>query len=337
MKRNMTQWIEDMISSPVKKAMPILSFPAISKMDITVRELISNSDLQAKAMEIVASNTNAAASVSFMDLSVEAQCFGSEIRVSDEEVPTVIGILVNSEEDADALAIPEVGSGRTNLYIEAIKISSETITDRPVLAGVIGPFSLAGRLMDVSEAMIYCYEEPDMVHTVLSKTTAFIINYAKAFKASGANGVVIAEPLAGLLSPDLAKEFSADYVKRIVDELQDDYFKVIYHNCGNGTVSQIDSIIATGAPLVHFGNAIDIRDMVPHIPKNVIFAGNIDPSSQFKNGTPESIKNDTLNLLNDIGTLPNFLISSGCDIPPLSKWENIDSFFNTVDTFYSNK
>ena len=43
----------------------------------------------------------------------------------------------------------------------------------------------------------------------------------------------MAEPLAGLLSPDLAQEFSADYVKQIVDAVQDDNFLVVYHNCGN--------------------------------------------------------------------------------------------------------
>ena len=106
MKCNMKQWVADTINQPVKKGMPILSFPAIQKMNITVKDLISSSDLQARAMQIVAKNTDAAASVSLMDLSVEAECFGSSIRVSEEEVPTVIGSIVNSEEDADALLNP---------------------------------------------------------------------------------------------------------------------------------------------------------------------------------------------------------------------------------------
>ena len=31
---------------------------------------------------------------------------------------------------------------------------------------------------------------------------------------------------------------------------------------------------------------------------------------------------------------PNFVISSGCDIPPLSSWDNIDAFFAAVKEFY---
>lgn len=337
MKMNMKQWIADTINSPVKKAMQVLSFPAIQKMDITVKDLISSSDLQARGMQIVAESTDASASVSLMDLSVEAECFGSTIRVSDEEVPTVIGSVVNTEEEADALEIPEIGAGRTSIYIEAIEKAAKLIEDRPILAGAIGPFSLAGRLMDVSEAMIYCYEEPDMVHTVLEKVTEFIIKYCLEYKRVGANGIVLAEPLAGLLSPSLAEEFSADYVKKIVDAVQDDEFIIVYHNCGNCTIQQIDSIIATGCPLLHFGNAIDMAEMMPHIPAHIAAAGNVDPAGQFRNGTTESIKAATKEIMDKCCKYPNFIISSGCDIPPLSKWENINAFFKSAEEFYAGK
>ncbi len=335
MKRNMKQWVADTLAASSKKPMPVLSFPAIQMMDITVKELISSSDLQAKGMKLVADRVDAAASVSLMDLSLEAECFGSTIRFSDDEVPTVIGSVVSTEEEADALEIPEIGAGRTAIYIEAIEKAVKMIEDRPVFAGVIGPFSLAGRLMDVSEAMVYCYDEPDMVHTVLEKVTQFIIKYCLEYKRVGANGVVIAEPLAGLLSPSLAEEFSSDYMKKIVDAVQDDEFIVVYHNCGNSVVQQIDSILKIGAPVLHFGNAIDMADMMPLIPADVVAAGNVDPASQFRNGTVDSIKKETKDLMEKCCKYPNFVISSGCDIPPMSKWENIDAFFEAVKEYYA--
>ena len=266
MKRDMKQWVADTIAAPVKKPMPVLSFPAVQLMGITVRDLISSSEHQAQGMQLVAQRVDSAAAVSLMDLSVEAECFGSEIRVSDDEVPTVIGSIVTDEDEADALAVPEVGAGRTGLYIEAISKAAQAITDRPVFAGVIGPYSLAGRLLDVSEAMVLCYEEPDMVHAVMEKTTAFLIDYCKAYKAAGANGVVMAEPLTGMLSPNLAEEFSHPYVERIVDAVQDDSFAVIYHNCGNNVVLMADAIFGLGAMGYHFGNAIRLADMLPHAP-----------------------------------------------------------------------
>lgn len=335
MKQNMRAWVDSMVKAPIKKAIPVLSFPAIQLMGITVKEFISSSDLQAEGMRLIAERVDSAASVSLMDLSVEAECFGSQIRFSDDEVPTVIGSIVSTEEEADALQIPSVGAGRTGIYIKAMEKAVEMITDRPVLAGTIGPFSLAGRLMDVTQAMVYCFDEPDMVHTVLEKATAFIIEYCKAYKNAGANGVVIAEPLAGLLSPSLEKEFSAEYVKRIVEEVQDDDFIVIYHNCGNSTLQMTDSITTNGCLVLHFGNAIKMSEMLARIPSNIMVMGNVDPAGELRNGTPESVRQATLSILNECGQYPNFIISSGCDIPPMSKWENIDAFFQAVSDFYN--
>jgi uroporphyrinogen decarboxylase len=323
-----------MIASKVKKALPVLSFPSIQLLNISVVDLISNSKNQAYGMKLIADRVNAAAAVGMMDLSVEAECFGSNIKFSDDEVPTVVGGIITTKKEAEELKVPEIGSGRTGVYIEAIEQAVDLIKDRPVFASVIGPFSLAGRLMDVSEAMIYCYDDPDMVHTLLEKVTKFIIEYCKAYKAAGANGVFMAEPLAGLLSPALAEEFSSAYVKKIVDAVKDDYFAVVYHNCGGATIQMIESILGTNSSAYHFGDAIDMREMMPHIPDNVVAMGNISPAKQFRNGTVESISEETLNLLKDCSKHPNFVISSGCDIPPLSKWENIEAFFNTVDKFY---
>jgi len=333
MKRNMKQWVADALAADKKKAMPVLSFPAIQKMGITVDKLINDSDLQAQAMKIIADNTDAAASVSMMDLSLEAEAFGSTIRVSEDEVPTVIGHVVETEEEAEALKVPEI-EGRRKLYIEAIEKAVKLIEDRPVLAGVIGPFSLAGRLLDVSEALVYCYDEPDMVHIVLQKATEFLIKYIKEYKRVGANGVVMAEPLAGLLSPDLAEEFSADYVKKIVNEVQDDEFIVVYHNCGNTAVKTLDTIVSNGCPMFHFGNAIDMAELMEKMPENLIAMGNVDPAGQIKNGTVESVYEKTTEVLNACGKYKNFVPSSGCDIPPMSPWENINSFFKAVADYY---
>lgn len=332
---DMKKWVEETIAAPKKKAFPVLSFPAIQKMGITVKELISSSDYQAQGMKVIADETDAAGSVSLMDLSLEAEAFGSTIVVSDDEVPTVVGSVVDDEDMAEALQVPEIGAGRTQIYIDAIEKAVKLITDRPVFAGIIGPFSLAGRLMDVSEAMIYCYEEPDMVHTVLEKVTEFLIKYALEYKKVGAHGVVMAEPLAGLLSPDLAEEFSAGYVKKVVDAVQDDEFIVVYHNCGGGVIAQAESIVDTGAKAFHFGNAIRMENIVDLIPQDRIVMGNVDPASCFRNGTPEKVREATLDCMEKCCSRPNFVISSGCDIPPLTPWENINAFFAAVEEFYA--
>ena len=335
MARNMRKWLDDMVASPVKKAMPVLSFPAVQLMGIDVKTLINSSDSQAEGMRLVAERVPSAASVSLMDLSVEAEAFGSTIRFSEDEVPTVLGSIIGDEDAAQALKIPEIGAARTGIYIDAIRKASALVQDRPVLAGVIGPYSLAGRLMDVTEIMYTCYDDPDLVHTVLEKVTTFLISYIEAYRDAGADGVVMAEPLAGLLTPELSAEFSCAYVKRIVEAVQTDSFVVIYHNCGNATIQMIDEILSTGSAAYHFGNAISMAEMLPHIPAETVCMGNVDPAGEFRNGTPESIKAVTTELMQACTKYPNFVISSGCDIPPASKWENIDAFFEAVEAFYA--
>ena len=325
---NMRNWVAQTIENSEKKPLPLLSFPCVQLMGITVRELISNSDLQAKGMELVAGRVDSAAAVSLMDLSLEAEAFGAAIHVSDDEVPTVVGALVTEPEEAEALAVPPVGAGRTGIYLDAI--SKCGITDRPVLAGIIGPFSLAGRLLDVSEAMILCYEEPEMVHTVLEKATAFLIDYCHAYRQAGANGVVMAEPLAGLLSPKLAKEFSNPYVKQIIDAVQTDDFAVVYHNCGDNAARMAKDIFTLGAMGYHFGDAISMTDVLPEAPADALIMGNISPAAQLLGGTPESVAEAVAKLQESCGGYANFLLSSGCDVPPMSPWENLDAFFKAA-------
>lgn len=331
----MKEWIEGLMSAESKKPMPILSFPSVSLLGVSVSELISSSELQAKGMRAVADETDASASVSFMDLSVEAEAFGATVCVSEGEVPTVKGRLVSDEDEAEALRVPTVGSARTGIYIEAVRKAVELIKDRPVLAGMIGPFSLAARLLDVTEIMMDCYDDPDMVHLVLEKTTSFLIEYAKAYKATGAAGIVMAEPVSGLLSPTLEEEFSSPYVKKIVDAVQDDSFSIIYHNCGDNVPRMLDSILTTGAAAYHFGNSVDMEsDIIQKVPASTLVMGNIDPAGILRMGTPEKVREETLALLGKCAKYPNFLLSSGCDIPPMTPWENIKAFFAAWEEFY---
>lgn len=329
----MDEWLKQIRIKKNKRAMPVLTFPAIQLLNTTVEKLISDSNLQSEALKLINQRCHPLAIMGFMDLSVEAEAFGAKIRFSEDEVPTVVGSIVKSMEDAINLKVPEVGAKRTEIYLDAMKKTKQEINDCPVFAGCIGPFSLAGRLLGVSEAMICCYDEPEMVHLVLKKATEFLINYLQSYKNQGIDGVFMAEPLAGILSPNLCDEFSSRYVKEIVAALDDDSFPVGYHNCGNNALKMVDTILSTGCRLYHFGNAISIEQMLKLMPKDVVVMGNIDPVC-LKDASKQEVIAATNSLLEAVGDVDNFVISSGCDIPPLAKWENIDAFMKTADEYY---
>jgi len=314
-----------------KKALPILSFPAAQKLGVSVETMVKDAALQAKAMEIIAHETATIAAVSLMDLSVEAEAFGAQVRFTADEVPAIVGQLVSDEDEANELAVPDLSAGRASLCVEAVRTAKQHITDKPVLAGMIGPYSLAGRLMDVTEIMYLCFDEPETVHIVLDKVTQYLIRYGQAMKDAGADSIMMAEPLAGILSPDMADEFSMPYVKRVIDALQDEDFAVIYHNCGNSVPQMLESIYALGAAAYHFGNAIDMEAVMKATPADVLVMGNIDPAGQFAAGTVDSITAATRELLDKCGSCPNFVPSSGCDIPAHANWDNIQAFFRAVE------
>ena len=331
---NVKQILKDAAADKARKALPVLSFPAAQKLGVNVEELVKSSELQAKAMEIVAHGTDTLASVSLMDLSVEAETFGATVRFSPDEVPTVVGSpLVEDEDDLEKLEVPDAKSGRAGLCVEAIRKAKELVTDKPVLAGIIGPFSLAGRLMDVTEIMYQCYEEPELVHSVLRKATDFLVSYAAAMRDAGADGVVMAEPLAGILGPNMMAEFSKPYVKEIIDALQTDSFAIVYHNCGNAVTKMLDHIFEQGAAGYHFGNAVYMAEVLAKAPADAVCMGNLDPVSQLVQGTPDSVREAVKAMLDKCGGYPNYIISSGCDIPAKAKWENLDAFFEAVRNY----
>lgn len=334
MEMNMKQWMEDYLKNPVKKATPILSFPGVQLIGHTVEELVKSGDLQAQCMKAIADRFDTGVAFSLMDLSVEAEAFGSPVHYSEDDIPTVHATLIHDEDEADALQVPKVGDGRTGECVKGIQKACEMITDRPVLAGIIGPYSLAGRLLDMTEIMILCYEEPEMVETVLEKATEFLIEYAKAFKAAGANGVAMAEPAAGLLSPSLIDEFSSPYVQKIREAVEDENFAFLYHNCGN-VEPLMKNMEKLDMEVYSFGNAIDIEKALQALPSDKFIMGNIDPAGTLRHGTPESIRKETLELMERCCKYPNFVIASGCDIPPMTPIENLQAFFDAVNEFYN--
>jgi uroporphyrinogen decarboxylase len=148
-------------------------------------------------------------------------------------------------------------------------------------------------------------------------------------KKIGLNGVIMAEPAAGLLDELSCNRFSSAFIKQIVEKVQDEHFLFILHNCGNnGHVTR--SMISTGARGLHFGNAMNMDLALKEVPRNILVFGNIDPVQIFKMAQPREVNRAVSSLLKSTADHPNFVLSSGCDTPPGVPAENIRSFFKAV-------
>lgn len=105
-------------------------------------------------MKVVAGYFDTGVSFSLMDLSVEAEAFGSPVHYSADDVLTVHAVLVHDEDGADAMRVPKIWDGRTGECVKGIEKACELIKVRPVLAGIIGLYSLAGRIAGLGE--VFC-------------------------------------------------------------------------------------------------------------------------------------------------------------------------------------
>lgn len=333
MKMNMTQWVADVIRQKEVAAVPVMTHPGIEQNGHTVREAVSNGRVHYDAVMTLVEQYPSAAACTIMDLTTEAEAFGAEVAFSDEAVPAVVGHMLNTVEDIERLQIPSLSAGRIPQYLKANLLAARAMdSQKPLFAGCIGPFSLAGRLYDMSGIMMLIYENPDAAHTLLAKCTQYIEKYCEALKLTGANGVVMAEPAAGLMSNDDCMAFSSAYVKYIVNKIQDDNFIVVLHNCGN-TGQCTQAMVATGAAAYHFGNKCRMEEVIKDVPPTALAMGNIDPVSVFKGGTPEQMRQEVTDLLDKMRPYPNFVLSSGCDTPPHTPKENIDAFFQALNNW----
>lgn len=309
--------------------LPIMTHPGIEMIGKNVIDAVTDGQVHYEAIMALRRQFPASvASTTIMDLSVEAEAFGAEVVFTENEVPTVTGRLLSSAADVQALSVPSTDAARVPQYLKANRLAAAEL-DRPLFGGCIGPFSLAGRLYDMTELMMAMYIEPETANSLLDKCTEFLIEYVRAIKACGSAGVIMAEPASGLLSNDDCMSFSSIYVRRIVEEIQDDDFAVVLHNCGNAGQCT-DAMIATGAAALHFGNSIDMAEVLSKVPADLAVMGNVDPVGLMKMGTQEQVRAKVGELLKLSSAHPNFVLSTGCDVPPAAPEANIRMFFSAA-------
>ena len=313
-----------------------MTHPGIEIIGKTVREAVTDGTVHSDAICALNGRFPSAAVTAIMDLTVEAEAFGADVAFSEDDIPNVTGRLVSDFESVQALRVPGLDRGRVPQYLLANRLTAERIKDKPIYGGCIGPFSLAGRLFDLSELMMAIYIEPDTVTLLLERCTQFISSYVKAMKDTGISGVIMAEPAAGLISNDDCLSWSTAYVREIVDEVQDDSFSVILHNCGN-TGHCTDAMARSGAAALHIGNRADMVEALKSCPADIPVMGNIDPVGILGQASSETVKSETLKLLEATAEWDNFILSSGCDVPPHIPFENIKAFYSALEEFNRNR
>jgi uroporphyrinogen decarboxylase len=313
-------------ATPGRVVMPIALYPGLALTGATVSDLVTNHGVQAEAALALRERFRSPVLLSAMDLSAEAEAFGAEVHFADQEVPTVTRPVLSSPGEAKTLSVPSPGDRRTAVYLGTVRELKVHAGDALVLGGCIGPFSLAGRLVGVTEAFGLTITDPGLMHELIGKCARFLEDYVQAFRCAGADGVIMAEPSAGLLSPKALAAFSSPYIRRIVESVADKPFSFVLHNCAARLV-HLPAIVEAGARILHFGAPMEMPAALSRVGEELVVCGNLDPAGVFCQPNPDVVTEATVKLLASVGAHRNHLLSSGCDLPPQVSLANLAAFY----------
>ena len=332
-------WLTEMGSGKAVRFLPVYYYPELKSAGFTAEETLKEGGAGKMAAVMKAAcerYPEIGAAMTALDVTVDPEAFGCEVMYDRDAAPHVVSAVVDRKGNGlETLVVPDSHAGRQDLHYEAVRAFKELMPDKPVFGNLLGPFTMAASVMLLKDAMICVMKKQEIMRQVVTKCTAFIKARAKAYKEAGADGLFLDEACSGIIPPPLSAEFSAAYIKEIVDEVQTPDFPVMYHNCGN-IRDMKDSIFSTGCRIYSFGNMIDLEPMLREAPAGCLITGNLDPTKLEKDA-PDEIYAETLAMLEKYGSYPGYVFSPGCDCPPGTKAENLEAMLRALRDYNDSR
>ena len=321
----MNRILSELVAS--KGAAPCLFYPVIKEMGMSVYDVLRESGKQKDVLLRIAEEYPVSAVIRMTELWCEATSFGMNCTMDEADFPKLGAALYADIAALENAVVPPPINDTTSPLIEAVKLAVPCLK-KPLIVGVTGPYTMGSVLNGSEEFMMNCMMEPGIVHVFLEKITSFLIAYVQEYKKAGANGVILAEPSVAMISPDMTQEFSNRYVEKIISEVQDDSFPVIYHTCG-AVNSHLKVITELSADAFHFGSDVNLKIALDGLPASRVVMGNIDPR-RFIAATPDQIEGETRALLSRYAQFSNYICSTGCDLSPSARLDSVSRFCSTI-------
>lgn len=306
---------------------PLLGAPGITLSKTTLRENLTNSEVQYKTLSMLIDKFSPDGIFPMMDLTVEIEALGSETNFPENANPSVVKPLIKNREDLKILKGNWQGiSGRMKVFIEVMEKIAKKYS---IIKGgyVIGPFTMAGELMGANDIAMQAMLNPELVAELVNFSLEVISEYANALFNAGADAIAVLEPLAVILSPKKYKEFSLYPFKKLVSNLNNK--PLILHICGN-TNHLIKSMLDSGAVGLSLDSGINFEELKKIIPQEITLMGNLNPVKIFLQSTPDQVAEATKSLKESMKDIKNFILSSGCDLPLDTPLENIEAFMKAA-------
>jgi len=194
----------------------------------------------------------------------------------------------------------------------------------------LGPLETAALVRGYCEFLIELIDNPKLVHKLLDIVTDTLLEWLEYLETriGKIKRLMLADHFPTQISPEHYEEYFFPYVKRIFDHYPNSI--KLYHN--EGSVERILSRIADlGCSIFHFGT--DVKKTKEAIGDRVCLMGNLDPVRDMQNGTPESVREKALKVLEAGAPGGGFILSAagvfGADTPD----ENVRAMLDSVRAF----
>lgn len=260
-----------------------------------------------------------------MDVNVETEALGSVLNYRTHHYPVVASYVLANGADANTLALPDPRrAGRMPELLKAARILRRELADEVLVVGcVLGPMTLATQLLGIETALYMAIDEPESFARLLDFATKVAIRFGIAQIEAGAHLPIVFEPAASL---DVIP--AAFYRELILPRLQQTFtaFKqagasINWLHTAGPTTAILPLYPQAGVDLANIDFYVNPLDAMQALPCTCL-NGNIKTLA-FVEATPEEITVQSLRLLDLFAHRGGFILSSGCEIPPESKPENI--------------
>jgi len=316
---------------------PLIGFPGCKLIDSSIKITQQNHGLHFACINSLVKLFKPDVAFMMMDLSVEANALGLPVRFPIDESSSVEKHTVDDISDLNHYRrINILQDARIHSYIKTMELTTTTLPKEILkCAYVVGPVTLAGLLQSAQRVAMDSILEPERLSELCAFSTEIIQKYALAMVNAGANIICVLEPTAAILGPKEFREFSGYYVHHIMESYKYSNVETIYHVCGNTMhlIKEMASIGVAGISLDGPETGVDMVKAVKMVPEDVILIGNVSPTIVLVNGTVEEVKEATTELLENMRSYPNFILSTGCDLPPETPINNIKAFMETGRNF----
>jgi len=174
------------------------------------------------------------------------------------------------------------------------------------------------------------YERPDLLHHILETNAQAVILYLNAQIEAGAQAVMIFDSWGGALSHAAYKEFSLQYMQKIVAGLtrEADGRVVPCTVFTKGGALWLEAQAEIGADCLGLDWTVDIGEARKRVGNKVSLQGNLDPAILLSN--PTVIEREVANILQSYGKGNGHVFNLGHGITQLTPPENAAAMIDAV-------